>query len=127
VADPKVFRVILRQLQDTGISVAVDDFGTGYASINYLRAFKFDYVKLERSFVAPMEVNSGDMDLIAGLVTLARGLGAQVIAEGVSSAKLARICETLECDWGQGYFFSPPLPAGEIEGLLRAPPAAVAA
>jgi EAL domain-containing protein (putative c-di-GMP-specific phosphodiesterase class I) len=127
VADPKVFRVMLRQIQDLGVKVALDDFGTGYASINYLSAFKFDYVKLDRSFIAPLETPYGDPDLVAGLVTLAKSLGSEVIAEGVSSAQLEYVCRSLGCDWGQGYHFSPPIAAEEIELLLGESPLALIA
>jgi EAL domain-containing protein (putative c-di-GMP-specific phosphodiesterase class I) len=91
------------------------------------RAFKFDYVKLERSFIAPLEEGHGDSDLVAGLVTLAKGLGAEVIAEGISTAKLASVCCSLGCDWGQGYYFSPPASPSEVEALLAAPVGVLAA
>jgi EAL domain-containing protein (putative c-di-GMP-specific phosphodiesterase class I) len=118
VSDPKVFRVILRQLQDLGLRIALDDFGTGYASINYLRAFKFDFVKLDRSFIAPLETGYGDADLVAGLVTLAKSLGSSVIAEGVSSGALAYDCRVLGCDWAQGFFYSTAVSGPEIEAIL---------
>jgi EAL domain-containing protein (putative c-di-GMP-specific phosphodiesterase class I) len=124
VTDPKVFRVILRQLQDLGVLIAVDDFGTGYSSINYLRAFKFDFVKLDRSFVAPLETMHGDADLVAGLVTLSKGLGAEVIAEGVSSGELAYACRALGCDWAQGNYFAPASSVEDVEAFLSAPDAA---
>jgi EAL domain-containing protein (putative c-di-GMP-specific phosphodiesterase class I) len=92
------------------------------------RAFKFDYVKLERSFIAPLVEGHGDSDLIAGLVTLAKGLGgAEVIAEGISTATLASVCRSLGCDWGQGYYFSPPAPASEAEALFATPVSVLAA
>jgi EAL domain-containing protein (putative c-di-GMP-specific phosphodiesterase class I) len=84
------------------------------------RAFKFDYVKLERSFIAPLVEGHGDSDLIAGLVTLAKGLGgAEVIAEGISTSTLASVCRSLGCDCGQGYYFSPPAPGGRSRNADR--------
>jgi EAL domain-containing protein (putative c-di-GMP-specific phosphodiesterase class I) len=122
VSDPKIFRVVLKQLQDLGVRIAVDDFGTGYAWINYLRAFKFDYVKLERGFITPLETSYGDRDLVAGLITLSQSLGAAVIAEGVSSAKIADVCRDLGCDWVQGDHFAPASPPEHIAALLSAEP-----
>jgi EAL domain-containing protein (putative c-di-GMP-specific phosphodiesterase class I) len=127
ISDPKIFRVSLPQLRELGVHFAIDDFGTGYASMNYLQSFKFDYVKLEERFITPIDVGEGDVDLIAGLVSLTKSLGASVVAEGVRTARQAYVCGMVGCDWGQGYYFSEPRAAEEIEALLTSPHAIIAA
>ncbi|QIN80192.1 PAS domain S-box protein [Rubrobacter marinus] len=113
--------VTLRRLKDLGIRVAIDDFGTGYSSLSYLRRFPVDNLKIDRSFVGRLEDDPESAAIVATTVSLARTLGLEVTAEGVETAEqLARLRE-LCCDLAQGYFFSRPLPAGAVFGLLGSP------
>jgi EAL domain-containing protein (putative c-di-GMP-specific phosphodiesterase class I) len=94
--------------------LAIDDFGTGYSSLGTLRHFPVDTLKIDRSFVDGLGAESDDSVIVSGVIGLAHGLGLRVVAEGVETAdQLARLHE-LGCDLGQGYYFSRPLPPGEI-------------
>lgn len=108
----------LETLRDRGVSLAIDDFGTGYSSLAYLRHFPFNVVKLDKTFVA--ESGGGDRDraLLHGVLELARGLGLDVVAEGVERQEQARMLMELGCRYAQGYCFSRPLPPGALEELL---------
>ena len=113
--------VTLRRLKDLGIRVAIDDFGTGYSSLSYLRRFPVDNLKIDRSFVGRLEDDPESAAIVATTVSLARTLGLEVTAEGVETAEQLRSLRELGCDLVQGYYFSRPLPAGPIFGLLVSP------
>jgi diguanylate cyclase (GGDEF)-like protein/PAS domain S-box-containing protein len=110
---------VLRTLKSLGVKLAIDDFGTGYSSLSYLRQFPFDILKIDKSFVGdePAEHNG---QLERAIIDLGRTLNLQIVAEGIERPdQLARLRE-LTCDLGQGYLFSRPLPAQEVELLLQA-------
>jgi len=116
--DPPAARDVLTQLRrDLGLSVMIDDFGTGYSSLAYLHQFPLDTLKIDRSFVA--RLGTGEEDIVRAIVTLGRGLGMQVLGEGVETAEQLAALRRLGCDLAQGNFLSPPLAAGEAEALLR--------
>jgi diguanylate cyclase (GGDEF)-like protein len=109
----------LLDLRDAGIQVALDDFGTGYSSLSYLKKFDIDYIKIDRSFVRNLTATSNDMALCEAIIVMAHKLGLKVIAEGIESATQRHLLAAAGCDYGQGYFFSPPLPSHEFEALLK--------
>ncbi|MBE0598577.1 MAG: EAL domain-containing protein [Desulfuromonadales bacterium] len=115
----------LAALKERGISLAIDDFGTGYSSLGYLRQFPIDRLKIDRSFVADIGSNI-DSDAIAqAVISLARTLKLEVIAEGVETAAQATSLQQWKCDGLQGYFFGRPVPAEDLRRLLErqdAPP-----
>jgi diguanylate cyclase (GGDEF)-like protein len=109
----------LLDLRDAGIQVALDDFGTGYSSLSYLKKFDIDYIKIDRSFVRNLTATSNDMALCEAIIVMAHKLGLKVIAEGIETATQRHLLAAAGCDYGQGYFFSPPLPSQEFEALLK--------
>jgi EAL domain-containing protein (putative c-di-GMP-specific phosphodiesterase class I) len=110
----------LLDLHDLGVALAVDDFGTGYASLDYLRRFTFDEVKIDRSFISGVGRDATDTAVTASIITLGRSLGLTVVAEGVETQDQFDALLDLGCDVSQGYLLQRPAPAGVITGLLRA-------
>jgi EAL domain-containing protein (putative c-di-GMP-specific phosphodiesterase class I) len=110
----------LQILRHAGVEVSVDDFGTGYSSLNYLARLPVDTLKIDRSFVMRMRDAGYPRNIVAMIVSLAHTLGLKVIAEGVEEDEQMTLLRELGCDQIQGFLFSRPLPANEIEPLLRA-------
>jgi len=109
----------LSVLRDTGIRIAMDDFGTGYSSLSYLARLPIGSLKIDRSFVNAMISGEQDVAIISTIIALAHSLRLKVAAEGVETAQQAQLLASLMCDEAQGYLYSKPLPAPEIESLLR--------
>jgi len=105
----------LHQLRALGIKVAMDDFGTGYSSLTYLQCFPFDKIKIDRSFVSGVENNAASLSIVRAVAALARGMGMTTTAEGVETEEQRDRIAAEGCTEMQGYLFSPPLPALEIE------------
>ena len=118
-ADDMIFNTLL-QFRDNGIQVSLDDFGTGYSSLSYLKKFDIDYIKIDQSFVRHLEPNSSDLALCEAMIVMAHKLGIKVVAEGVETAEQRDMLTAAGCDYGQGYLFSKPIPAKELEALLWA-------
>ncbi|MDT5268997.1 MAG: hypothetical protein QOH49_1183 [Acidobacteriota bacterium] len=109
---------MLTQLRILGVGLSIDDFGTGYSSLSYLHRFPIDTLKIDRSFVTQMTDNSENAEIVRTIVTLARSLDMEVVAEGVETADQLRQLSDLGCDYGQGYLFSRPVGAGQAAELL---------
>ncbi|MCP2323508.1 diguanylate cyclase (GGDEF)-like protein/PAS domain S-box-containing protein [Hamadaea flava] len=103
----------LQRLRSAGVRIAIDDFGTGYSALSYLRHVPLDIVKLDRAFITAMTKSGKQRELVAGIVTLARILNLQVIAEGIETQSQAEAARQAGCDFGQGFLFSRPLPDPE--------------
>jgi EAL domain-containing protein (putative c-di-GMP-specific phosphodiesterase class I) len=101
-----------------GASISIDDFGTGYSSLSYLRRLPIDTIKIDRSFVKELDVDSNTMPLVQAIVSLAHGLGLDVVAEGVESENQMEALRAVGCDKVQGYLLSASLPASQVERLL---------
>jgi diguanylate cyclase (GGDEF)-like protein/PAS domain S-box-containing protein len=116
--DKEATLAILHQLRALGIRIAMDDFGIGYSSLTYLQSFPFDKIKIDRSFVKDVAENAGSLNIVRAVASLANGMGMTATAEGVeTNEQLDRI--TAEgCTEMQGYLFSRPLPARDIERLF---------
>jgi EAL domain-containing protein (putative c-di-GMP-specific phosphodiesterase class I) len=110
----------LRALQRLGVRLMLDDFGTGYSSLGYLRRYPLDVIKIDRAFVHDLgEDGRGDAGIVQAIIGMAKALGMRVVPEGVETAgQLQRLTE-LGCDYAQGFHLSRPLPAAELEALLR--------
>ena len=111
---------ILRELRKLDVRLCIDDFGTGYSSLSYLRRFALDILKIDRSFVSDMLINSESMEIVKTILSLASNLGMQVIAEGVETAEQASQLRSLGCEFAQGYFFSRPLDSAAVASTLLA-------
>ena len=112
----------MRRLRDVGVELHIDDFGTGYSSLSYLHRLPTHTIKIDRSFVRRMTERNGKSEIVGTIVTLARNLGMRVAAEGLETAdQLARLRQ-LECEYGQGFFFSKPLDHGDAGRLIASQP-----
>ncbi|MDE5456071.1 EAL domain-containing protein [Bradyrhizobium sp. CSA112] len=106
---------LLHQLRALGIRIAMDDFGTGYSSLTYLQSFPFDKIKIDRSFVKNITENSSSLNIVRAVAALANGMGMTATAEGVETAEQLHSIASEGCTEMQGFLFSRPLPAAEIE------------
>jgi diguanylate cyclase (GGDEF)-like protein/PAS domain S-box-containing protein len=113
-ADTSRARSILQRLKALGITIAMDDFGTGYASLATLQAFPFDKIKIDRSFVGQIETSPQAVAIVRAVLGLGRGLGICVVAEGVETAAQMRFLANEECHELQGYLFGKPQPIGSF-------------
>ncbi len=110
---------VLERLRAMSVKIAIDDFGTGYSSLSYLRRFPVTSIKIDRSFVAEMQGSSTSEALVRAVIDLAHVLELDTVAEGIEERDQAATLSSLRCNLGQGYLFSRPLPAVELEGLIR--------
>ncbi len=126
VEDADAAEVAMMDLRALGVHLALDDFGTGYSSLIYLRRFAFDTIKIDRSFLESMEATGESAILVHSIVHLGRALGLTVTAEGVETREQHRFLQALGCHQLQGFLFSKPVPADEIDRLLLLHPPTVA-
>lgn len=99
--------------------VALDDFGTGFASLTHLLDFPIDIIKIDRSFVGPIDSGARSAVIVESLLTMTRRLGMKIIAEGIETQSQAQRLEEMGCRFGQGYLYSPPVPAFIIRELVQ--------
>jgi diguanylate cyclase (GGDEF)-like protein/PAS domain S-box-containing protein len=116
--DKQATLAILHQLRALGVRIAMDDFGTGYSSLTYLQSFPFDKIKIDRSFVKDITENAGSLNIVRAVASLANGMGMTATAEGVETNEQLDRITTEGCTEMQGYLFSRPLPARDIERLF---------
>ena len=121
--NPERVKQALGALRECGVTIAIDDFGTGFSSLSYLKNFPLDHLKIDRSFVAGLPDDAGDAAITQTIIAIAKRLGLSIIAEGVETSAQQQCLQAEGCDEGQGYWFSKPMPAAEMEALLRLPPA----
>ena len=104
----------LNVFRQAGIGLSLDDFGTGYSSLSYLKKFDIDFLKIDQSFVRNLTTDSDDMALCNVIIVMAHTLGLKVVAEGVETQAQCDLLTAAGCDYGQGYLFARPAPAGEM-------------
>ena len=109
---------VMHTLKHLGLRIAMDDFGTGYSSLSYLRAFPFDGLKIDRSFLTRLEESDDDKAIIQAIVGLGRALALTVTAEGIETAEHLALLKSVACEEGQGYFLSRPLDVDGFNDLL---------
>ena len=106
---------LLTEIRDLGINIALDDFGTGYSSLSYLKQLPINTLKIDKSFIDNIATNSREKAIVDGIIQLAQKIGLDVIAEGVETKEQIQLLKQMGCNQIQGYYFSKPLPADEIE------------
>lgn len=121
--DPVSSAARLNQIRDLGVSISIDDFGTGYSSLSYLRQFPIDTLKIDRSFVRDVNVDTHNAAIVTAILAMARQLQIGVVAEGIETAEQQAFLAKHGCGIGQGFYFSKPLPAAECEKLFERRPA----
>jgi diguanylate cyclase (GGDEF)-like protein len=128
MADPMRARGVVARLREMGVKVAIDDFGSGYSSLGYLKRLPVNDLKIDKSFVINMMEDQGDAVIVQSTIDLAHNLGLTVIAEGVESDETWRRLRALGCDVAQGWLIGRPLPAADFATWLNRggfmPPAA---
>ena len=108
----------MKKLKELGCKLYMDDFGTGYASLTYLKRFPIDVLKIDRSFVQDIGIDSDDEAIIESTLTLAHSLGKECVAEGVESLQQLLFLTALGCKHFQGYLFSKPVPREDVPALI---------
>jgi diguanylate cyclase (GGDEF)-like protein/PAS domain S-box-containing protein len=115
LADDDSALKMFRRIQDLGVHIAFDDFGTGYASMTYLKKYPLDRLKIDKSFVCDLQANTDDAAIVRSTISLGKQLGLSVIAEGIEDHATAELLRSMGCEEGQGYYFGRPMPAAEFE------------
>lgn len=118
----KTAQTILNQLKQRNIKLSLDDFGTGYSSLSYLHSFPVDSLKIDQSFIQDLDENSQNLGLVPVIINIAQKMGITVIAEGIETLQQLKKLKELNCDFGQGYFFSEPIPPEQALALLLSSP-----
>ena len=109
----------LKQLKQLGVKIAIDDFGTEYSSLNYIKQLPVDKIKIDISFIRGININYKDEAIIKVIISLAKNLGLKVIAEGVETKEQFDFLRDEMCDEIQGYYYYKPMPAPAIEELMK--------
>jgi len=106
---------VLSKIDDLGISISIDDFGSGYSSLGCLQKFKVDTLKLDRSFLVNIESDKKGINILRGMVELSRELGLKTICEGIETKEQLEMLKAINCKYGQGFIFARPMPKAEYE------------
>lgn len=110
---------VLANLKRIGVSVSIDDFGTGYSSLAHLKRLPVDNLKIDMSFIREIATDPDTASIVTAIIAMAHTLNLKTIAEGIETEEQWKILQLLRCDMGQGYYFSKPLPAEEIEKFFK--------
>jgi len=113
---------IMRSLRGIGVRLVLDDFGSGFSSLGYLKRFPLDGIKLDRSFIENVADGLTDAQIVKAVVEMARALGLEIVAEGVETSDQLAAVRNLGCHQAQGFYFMPALPAEEVPGVLTQSP-----
>lgn len=118
--EPAVAERVLAGIKALGLRIALDDFGTGYSSLGYLHRFPIDILKIDRTFVRDIDSNSKSLDVVRAIVSLARTFNLKIVGEGVENDSQIAVLSDAGCDYGQGYYFSKPVPVADIGACIAA-------
>ncbi|HSY07641.1 MAG TPA: EAL domain-containing protein [Steroidobacteraceae bacterium] len=116
--DPKSTTAVLQELKDVGVQLTLDDFGTGFSSLSYLKRFPIDTLKIDQSFVRDLMTDADDASIVRAVISMGQSLHKQVVAEGVETREQLEFLRAHACPEGQGFYFSHPVTAGELGPLL---------
>ena len=116
--NPEMMKKITMQLQEQGFAILMDDFGSGYSSLNVLKDIPVDVLKIDMRFLAEASVPERGRNIISSVVRMAQTLGIPTVAEGVEKAEQAEFLRNIGCDYGQGYYFAKPMPANDYERMF---------
>jgi diguanylate cyclase (GGDEF)-like protein/PAS domain S-box-containing protein len=114
IQQPRMARELIDEIRDLGCGIALDDFGTGFSSLSYLHQFPIDRLKIDASFVRGAPTRPKNVEIIRSILSLARGLGMEVIAEGIETEEERALLESLGCEYGQGYLFARPMAGADV-------------
>lgn len=109
---------VMRTVRDMGCLIAIDDFGTGYSSLSYLKSLPADYIKIDRSFVSHLSSSADDRNIVHSTISMVRKMGMQVVAEGIETSEQYELLCHFDCQIGQGYLISRPIPEEKIWDVL---------
>jgi EAL domain-containing protein (putative c-di-GMP-specific phosphodiesterase class I) len=111
---------LLHSLKSIGITLSIDDFGTDYSSLSYLKRFPVDILKIDRTFISDITIDQDDEAITSAIISMGRSLRLKTIAEGVETKEQLSFLQALHCDEAQGNLFIEPLPANDIHQYLKA-------
>jgi len=114
---PEISTPILHRLKGLGVKLSIDDFGAGYSSLSYLRNFPVDTIKVDQSFIKRMGVDPENTEIVRAVIALAHSLGLDVVAEGIEIKEQCSILTNLDCESGQGFWFSRPLDEDKVREI----------
>jgi EAL domain-containing protein (putative c-di-GMP-specific phosphodiesterase class I) len=110
--------ILLNEIADMGVHLAVDDFGTGYSSLSYLKRLPIGKLKIDQSFVRDITVDPNDTAIVVAIISMARSLDLEIIAEGIETAGQLTLLRAKGCSVGQGFYFSVPMAADDLVPIL---------
>ncbi|WP_255345122.1 bifunctional diguanylate cyclase/phosphodiesterase [Acaryochloris sp. CCMEE 5410] len=119
IENPESAAQILSELKALGLRIYIDDFGTGYSSLSYLHKYDIDTLKVDRSFIQYLDRNADRLEIVRTIVVLAHTLKMDAIAEGIETTEQLAAVQSLGCEYGQGYYFSPPLTQAQVDTLMQ--------
>ncbi|MDP4083612.1 MAG: EAL domain-containing protein [Bacillota bacterium] len=117
--DPAYASIILKNLKALGIKISIDDFGTGFSSLSYLKQFPIDILKIDKSFIVNLEWDEANASIAAAVISLAHNLKLKVVAEGIETLNQVEFLKERKCDFGQGYLFSKPIELEKAIELIK--------
>jgi diguanylate cyclase (GGDEF)-like protein/PAS domain S-box-containing protein len=119
MVNPEQSVPLMQRLKETGVALCIDDFGTGFSNLGYLKRFPVDRLKIDLSFVREITTDPGSLAISEAIITMSHSLDLQVVAEGVETKDQLTLLAERDCDQVQGFYFSPPVPADAFASLLK--------
>jgi diguanylate cyclase (GGDEF)-like protein/PAS domain S-box-containing protein len=117
--EPALAAIVLKNLKALGITISIDDFGTGFSSLNYLKNFPIDFLKIDKSFIMNLEWDEANNAIAAAVISLAHSLQLKVVAEGVETSEQLNFLQMKDCDFAQGFFISKPVEINSIHEIIE--------